>query len=192
MKMAFNYWEEDDEEFTGEYVQDGGGDFPTLPHDTRVLVLIDKAEWLVKRNFKDEGKEQNCIFLRFDIEDGEFKGQKIFKKFFIDKENSNKDQARKDYKLFMNIDALAGRKISALDHDPNEEELQRYLINKSMVIVVGAFTDKTTKKEQNYLMGVSGGEKKAPSKPASTPKAAAPAKKVDNGFDDMDDDIPFN
>ena len=188
--MAIDYWNDDDqEEFTGEYVQESN-DYPVLPHDTRVMALIDKAEWLVKKNFKDEGKEQDCISLRFDIEDGEFKGQKIFKKFFIDENNNNEEQARKDFSMLMNIDANAGGKIKALKRAPNEEELQRFLINKSMVIVVGAFTDKATKKEQNYLMGISGGNK-APSKPASsTPNAAAPAKKVDNGFDE--DDIPFN
>lgn len=192
--MAFNYWEEDEEEFTGEYVQESN-DYHVLPHDTRVMALIDKAEWLVKKNFKDEGKEQNCISLRFDIENGEFKGQKIFKKFFI--ESGNEEQARKDFSMLMNIDANAGGKLKALKRAPDEEELQRYLINKNMVIVVGAFTDKATKKEQNYLMGVSGGGKKAPSKAAtSAPKAAAPVKdRVPNekaGFDDMDDDIPFN
>jgi len=187
--MAFDYWSDDEEEFTGEYVQEGGGDFPVIPHETRVMALIDKAEWLTKKNFKDEGNEQKCISLRFDVEDGEFKGQKIFKKFFIDKENRNKDQARKDYKLFMNIDALAGRKISLLENDPDEEELQKYLINKSMVIVVGAFTDKKTGKEQNYLMGVSGGDKKAP----ITKKVVAPLptkKETKQDFDDIDS-IPF-
>ena len=189
--MTFNYWEEDEEEFTGEYVQESN-DYPVLPHDTRVMALIDKAEWLVKKNFKEEGKEQDCISLRFDIEDGEFKGQKIFKKFFIDENNNNEEQARKDFSMLMNIDANAGGKIKALKRAPNEEELQRYLINKSMVIVVGAFTDKTTKKEQNYLMGVSGGAKKAPSKPAATtPKAAVPKTPANqvSAFDD--DDIPF-
>lgn len=192
--MAFNYWSDDEEEFTGEYVQEGGGDFPVIPHETRVMALIDKAEWLTKKNFKDEGNEQKCISLRFDVEDGEFKGQKIFKKFFIDKNNGNGEQARKDYKLFMNIDVLAGRKISSLDYDPDEEELQKYLINKSMVIIVGLFTDKDTRKEKNYLMGVSGGNSKVASKPnASAPKASATvAKKAVQKMElDDSDDIPF-
>ena len=187
--MAIDFWN-DDEEFTGEYVQDGGGDFPVIPHDTRVMALIDKAELLVKKNFKNDGNEENCISLRFDIEDGEFKGQKIFKKFFI--ESGNEEQARKDFSMLMNIDANAGGKIKALKRKPDEEELQRHLINKSMVLVVGMFADKDTKKEQNYLMGVSGGGKKAPAKAATTtPKAAAtktPANQV-NEFDE--DDIPF-
>jgi len=191
--MAFNYWDEE-EEFTGEYVQENN-DFPVLPHDTRVTALIDKAEWLTKENHKDGKNLQKCISLRFDIEDGEFKGQKIFKRFFIDKNNGNEEQARKDYKLFMNIDVLAGRKISSLDHDPDEEELQKYLINKSMVIIVGVFTDKNTGKEKNYLMGVSGGNSKKPaSKPiASAQKASATvAKKAVQKMElDDSDDIPF-
>ena len=190
--MAFNYWD-DEEEFTGEYVQENN-DFPVLPNDTRVTALIDKAEWLVKKNFKNEGVEENCISLRFDIEEGEFKGQKIFKKFFI--ESSNEEKARKDFSMFMNIDANAGGKIKGLKRKPDEEELQRYLINKSMVIIVGIFTDKDGK-EKNYLMGVSSGNSKKPSsKPtASVPKSSAPvAKKVVQKMEldeDLDNDIPF-
>jgi len=184
--MAFNYWDDEEEEFTGEYVQENN-DFPTLPHDTRVMALIDKAEWLVKKNFKNEGREENCISLRFDIEEGEFKGQKIFKKFFI--ESDIDEQARKDFSMLMNIDANAGGRIKALKRKPDEEDLQKYLINKSMVIIVGAFTDKKTGKEQNYLMGVSGVGKKA----AAPTKTSAPTKKEAKlEFDDIDDDIPFN
>ena len=101
--MAIDLWHDDDEEITGEYVQEGGGDFPIIPHEDRVMAFIDKAEWLEKENYKDEDRKQKCISLRFEIEDGEFKGQKIFKKFFI--ESDNDEQARKDYSMFLNIDA---------------------------------------------------------------------------------------
>ena len=184
--MAIDLWNDDDEEFSGEYVQEGGGDFPVIPHESRLMALIDKAEWLVKKNFKNNEKEENCISLRFDIEDGEFKGQKIFKKFFI--ESDNDEQAGKDYSMFLNIDANAGGKIRSLKRKPKEEELQRYLVNKSMVIVVGAFTDKATKKEQNYLMGISSGKSKSTQK---REEAQKPAPKKEDKFDDMDSDIPF-
>ena len=184
--MAIDLWNDDEEEFTGEYVQEGCGDFPVIPHETRVMAYPDKAEWLVKENYKNNKKEENCISLRFDIEDGEFKGQKVFKKCFI--ESDIEEQARKDYNMLMNIDANAGGKIKTLKRAPDDEELQRYLINKSMVIVVGLMKGKNGDKDQNYLMGISSGKSKSASKPAPK-KASAPARKA-FGFDDSDD-IPF-
>ncbi len=186
--MAIDLWNDDEEEFSGEYVQEGGGDFPVIPHETRVMAYPDKAEWIVKENYKNNKNEENCISLRFDIEDGEFKGQKVFKKCFI--ESDIEEQARKDYNMLMNVDANAGGKIRALKRKPTDEELQRYLINKSMVIVVGLMKGKNGDKDQNYLMGISSGKSKSESKPAPK-KASAPARKA-FGFDSMDDDIPFN
>lgn len=182
--MAIDLWNDDDEEFTGEYVQENN-DFPVIPHDTRVSAIIDKAEWEVKKNFKNKEAEENCISLRFEIEAGEFKGQKIFKKFFI--ESDNDDQARKDYSMFLNIDANAGGKVRALRRKPSDEDLARCLINKSMVIVVGKMDGKDGKKDMNYLMGVSSGKTSSQAKPANKPSAkAAPAADIDD-----DADLPF-
>lgn len=186
--MAIDLWNDDDEEFSGEYVQEGGGDFPVIPHDTRVLALIDKAEWDCKKNFKNNEKEENCISLRFEIDDGEYKGQKIFKKFFI--ESENEDQARKDYSMFLNIDANAGGKIRALRRKPENEDLQRYLINKQMVIVIGMMEGKDGKKSMNYLMGVSSGSKKPETKREEALKSRpAPQRPKAEAIDE--DDIPF-
>lgn len=185
--MAIDLWNDDEEEFSGEYVQEGGGDFPVIPHETRVMAYPDKAEWLVKENYKNNKKEENCISLRFDIEDGEFKGQKVFKKCFI--ESDIEEQARKDYNMLMHIDANAGGKIKALKRAPDDEELQRYLINKSMVIVVGLMKGKNGDKDQNYIMGISSGKIKPESKKIVPPqKASAPARKV---VDIEEEDLPF-
>lgn len=183
--MAIDLWNDDDEEFSGEYVQEGGGDFPVIPHDTRVKACIDKVLWENKTNYKNNKTDEDCISMRFDIEEGEFKGQKIFKKFFIN--SGNDEQATKDYRMFLNIDANAGGKIRALRREPENDDLSRCLINKSMIIVVGMMKDKETKKEQNYLMGVSSGKNKPESKP-STKSRTATSKHVDL---DESEDIPF-
>lgn len=187
--MAIDLWNDDDEEVTGEYIQESGGDFPIIPHETRVLALIDKAEWKFKENFDNGRKEENCISLRFEISDGEFKGQKIFKNLFV--ESIIEDQARNAYTMFLNVDANAGGKIRALRRKPEDEDLQRYLINKQMVIVIGIMkAKKDGEKDRNYLMGVSSGSKKPETKREEAPRArpAPPRPKLEE-IDD--DDIPF-
>ncbi len=183
--MAIDLWNDDDEEFTGEYVQEGGGDFPVIPHETRLKAIIDKVLWEVKTNYKDKEEEQNCISMRFEIEDGEFKGQKIFKKMFI--ESNNDEQARKDYAMFLNIDVNSGGKIRALRRAPSDEDLQKCLINRSMVAIVGMMKDKKTGKESNYLMGISSGKK--PFAQQSSKQAPKPSARSYSDKDD--DDIPF-
>lgn len=187
--MAIDLWHDDDEEVTGEYVQDGGGDFPIIPHDTRVLALIDKAGWDYKKNFKNNEKEENCISLRFEIDDGEYKGQKISKNCFI--KSADDIQARKDYSMFLNIDANAGGKIRSLRREPEYDDLQKYLINKQMVIVIGIMKgDGKKKKDFNYLMGVLPVSKKPETKREEAPKSRpAPPRPKADGIDE--DDIPF-
>lgn len=187
--MAIDLWNDDDEEFLGEYVNDNS--FPVIPHDTRASAIIDKAEWEVKKNFKNLEAEENCISLRFDIEAGEFKGQKIFKKFFI--ESDNDEQARKDYSMFMNVDANAGGKIRAMRRKPSDEDLARCLINKSMIIVIGKMDGKDGKKDMNYLMGVSSGGGKTSSQAkriaSQTNGNTKPAAEKPADLDD--EDLPF-
>lgn len=187
--MARNLWEEaEQEEFdsNSEYVQDN--DFPVIPHDTRVKVIIDEATWKHKKNYKNKEKEEDCISLRFEIEDGEYKGQKLFKKFFI--ESDNEDQQLKDWKLFGFIDALSGGKCLALKRKATDEELSRFLINKTMVIIVGMMAGKNGQKDMNYVMGASSGKSKSTEKRETAQKA--PTKTQSNNYaDDSDNDVPF-
>lgn len=179
--MAKDLWaESENDEVSGEYVQQNNDDFPVIPHGERVKVIIDKALWESKVNYKNQEKEEDCISLRFEIEDGEFKGQKLFKKCFI--ESAVEDQQNKDWNFFSAVDINAGGKCRALKRKPNNDELSRYLINKTMVIIVGLMKAKTSKdKDNNYVMGVSGG--KGAQKPAQ--------KTPDNQIMDDDQDIPF-
>lgn len=181
--MAIDLWKDDDEEVTGNYVNESG-DFPVIPHDSRLKACIDKISWKFKENYKNLKESEDCISMRFDIDEGEFKGQKIFKNFFI--KSNNDDQAVKDYRMFLNIDANAGGKIRALRKEPTDDDLARYLINKSMIVVVGMMTDKDTKKQQNYLMGISSlSSNKSPSK-----QSANQSSRKNNDVEE--EDLPFN
>lgn len=186
--MARNLWEEaENEEVSGEYVQESN-DFPSIPHETRVKVIIDKAVWENKKNYKNNEKEENCISLRFDIEDGDFKGQKLFKKCFI--ESDNEDQQLKDWKLFSAVDINAGGKCRALKRKPTDDELSRFLINKSMVIIVGLMVGKNGHKDNNYVLGISSGKSEKPTT-KNTQKASTTTSKTNYGSDDSEMDIPF-
>ena len=78
--MATDFWGSDEIESDGNY-DVGGGDFPVIPDGTRVKALIEKVELFDEDNKKfnyKTGLDEECISVRFDIEEGEFKGQKMF------------------------------------------------------------------------------------------------------------------
>lgn len=178
--MATDFWNSsDDVQSNGNY-DVGGGDFPVIPDGTRVKAIIDKISWEFKKNYKS-GDEENCISARFEIEEGEFKGQKIFKNFFL--ESELEAEQTKAMNMFFAVDFNAGGKIKALKRKPTDEELNRYLINKSMVIVVGMMEGRDGRKDSNYLQGVSSGKNK--------PAQQASKTTTNQSYDDMDDDIPF-
>jgi len=188
--MATDFWGSDEIESDGNY-DVGGGDFPVIPDGTRVKAMIDKISWEFKKNFKS-GSDESCISARFEIEEGEFKGQKIFKNFFlecdIDAEQS------KAMNMFFAVDHNAGGKIKALKRKPTDDDLSRHLINKSMVIVVGMITDKSTGKESNYLQGLSASKNKPASAPQARPlQSEKPVQRQQTKAmsDDMESDIPF-
>ena len=190
--MAINYWDDiDDEEITGEYVNNSGGDFPTIPHGTRVSGFIDEVSMDQKAAY-DKGVEndftEDCIKLRVEIEQPEdYERQKLFKTFWT--ETGGEEKLKRDRIMFLNIDKNAGGNLSKLRRKPTDEELQRYLVGKKMVFVVGMMKDKKTGKESNYIMGVSAsGNVSEQSKQAgNATKSTARKPTVD-----IDDDlIPF-
>lgn len=187
--MAINYWDmDDDEEITGEYVNESGGDFPIIPHGTRVSCFIDEAK-LDHKAAWDKGVEnsftEDCIKLRFEIDEPEdYARQKLFKTFWT--ETGTDEKLKRDRTLFLNIDKNAGGNLAKLRRQATDEELQRYLVCKKMTIVVGMMNDKKNNKQINYVMGVGSaiGDITAPSKQTQNAKKASL-------FDDVDDDIPF-
>jgi len=191
--MATDFWGSDEIESDGNY-DVGGGDFPVIPDGTRVKALIEKVELFDEDNKKfnyKTGLDEECISVRFDIEEGEFKGQKIFKNYFI--ESNDETEKTKARNMFFAMDHNAGGKIMALKRKPSEDELNRYLINKSMVIVVGMMQDKKTKEKRNYLQGLSASKNK-PSHQAAPLQSEKPVQRQQARpmSNDMDDDIPFN
>lgn len=186
--MAINYWDMDDEdEVTGEYVVESGGDFPVIPHGTRVACFIDEAK-TDKKQAWDKGvqnaDEEDCIKLRFEItEPDDYARQKLFKTFWT--ETGGDEKLKRDKKLFMNIDKNAGGHLMKLKRDATDEDLQRHLVGKQMMIIVGLMDNKKDK-PVNYIMGVSAANGGVSKQSTNTAKAV-PKKPIEPD----DSDIPF-
>jgi|SRR5690348_134311 len=190
--MAINYWDDiDDEEITGEYVKKSGGDFPLIPHGARVSGFLDEVSSDRKAAYTD-GKqndfEEDYTKLRIEITKPEdFERQKLFKTFWS--ETGGEDKLKADRLLFLNIDKIAGGNIAKLRRKATDEELQRFLVGKEMVFVVGLMTPKGNGKPMNYIMGVSASgnvseqSKQAGNAAKSQTRRMAPI--------DDDQDIPF-
>lgn len=196
--MARNLWEEvdDEEEVSGEYIGNAVKKFPLIPHETRLRLTIEKAEWKYDvKDFKDNENLCDCISMQASIDDGEFKNQKIFKKFLID--SANEDQSKKDMDMLMAIDFNNGGKIMEIrkrhKRKPTDEELSKYLINKSFVGVIGKTNWKGERDDTNYLLHISSGKKSLQPPPAKQPvkQQAKPAPSNYGSDDDDIDSIPF-
>ena len=184
--MSGNFFDGVDTENVSTEYESGGGDFPLIPHGTRVIACIDRIEWGTKKNFK-VNVDEDCILLRFDIEQGEYKNLKILKNLFV--KSNDQSERSKSLNLLLAIDKNAGGKILQLKRAPDDDDLSKYLIGKSMVIIVGVIKDKETGKERNYLAGVSANkESKSQEKRTETYKNGLrePGQDDDSGLD-----IPF-
>lgn len=196
--MARNLWEEvdDEEEVSGEYVGSSGKKFPLIPHETRLRLTIEKAEWKYDvKDFKDNENLCDCISMQLSVDDGEFKNQKIFPKFLVD--SGNEEQSNKHLSMLMAIDFNAGGKIMEIrkrhKRKPTDEELSRHLVNKSFVGVIGKTKWDGVKDDTNYLLGVSSGKKSSQPAPAKQPvKQQAKPAAANYGSDEDEDSIPFS
>lgn len=193
-----DFWS-DGSESTGSV--DIGGSFEVVPHGTKCKIHIEDIEW----KYYDEKTEQNqdglnipwvkatwCIESPADYENIKVT-QKI--KYYGDDPTSQHFKPEKDDKVkekarlvFWAIDKNCGSKLTSLKlrRRATDEELQRYLIGKPMLGVIGVWD--INGKTGNYIMKIE------PLNSGNVPKQAAkPATKRNEPIaDHMDDDIPFN
>jgi hypothetical protein len=88
--------------------------------------------------------------------------------------------------MFLNIDKNCGGKLVNLKREPDDDDLGKYLIGKSMTIVIGMMEAKTeTETDRNYLAGVS------PNGQSKSQEKRVEAQKKKPVEDDEDLDIPF-
>lgn len=193
-----NFWEDEE----GEEIQQqesfeskGGDDFEVIPAKTRALAEI---ESVTIESYKDAA-EIEYINIQWTLMKPEiYQNRRIFQKIRIMgddptqksyKEDKQAEKIRNAKLMLAAIDKIcSGGKLFALKRMPTEEELQKYLVGKSAEIYLMVY--KIGEMEGNWVHSVfaPNGNVSAPSKAA--PKKPAP--KPASGFDDMDDDIPFN
>ena len=179
----------------------GGNNFDPVPDGTRCLVHLEDIEWGF---FNKEGKGTECLKPLFCIESpSDYQDKKIQCniKIYGDDESSDYFKPEKQEKTIENarkvywaIDKNCGGKLAALGKMPYNRDLQNAWIGpkKSFYITFGLMSGSKT----NWIRKVeplSSGNAQPQSKPA--PQKQAPKQQpgnVSGGFDDMDDDIPFN
>lgn len=160
------------------------GDFAPIPKGTNVMAYIDEIKW-------DEKEGARYISARWKVaKPYGFKNRVLFQNFWVFGNNPNKegdrqkvDGDRAKLKLLA-IDANSGGELATINGVPSDEDLQRCLMNKMMVLRVGLMN------EYNYVDAIfdkSKGVSDAPSpaQPRSEPDRVA------NGTARYDDDIPF-
>lgn len=122
-----------------EYELPGGGNFDALPDGSKVLAMVEDAEW------KSDQQENEFLNLKWTILKPEaFKSRKIFHKLFItDHDPREKDEVKAEKKrdrarqLFAAIDANAGGKLAKKGGKPSSDAVIVALANKPMVIGLG-------------------------------------------------------
>lgn len=196
-----DFWGNDDNESTGEAAS-GGGSFEAIPASTKCKAHIEEIEW---GYYDPEDENIPYVKARWNIElPSDYENRKIFHDLKIYGENpkgKNYDSNKQDKKIenaramFWAIDKNCGGKLAALKRKPKNEELQRFLIGKPMYITLDVW--EVADKKGNWVRKIeplsAGNSQPQQSKPAQKQQSKPQQQRSGNsGFDDMDDDIPFN
>lgn len=183
-----------------EYEIPGGGNFDALPDGSKVLAMVEDAEW------KEDADHNEFLNLKWTVlKPEEVKNRKIFQKLWIkDFDPREKDEAKAEKKrdrarrLFAAIDANAGGKLAKKGGIPDADAIMLALVNKPMVIRLGLWE---MEDRQNPGQTISGNWVQAVSPKASEigipdpkPSRSAPSgssqRKANAAYDD-DESIPF-
>ena len=184
-----------------EYEIPGGGNFDPLPDGSKVLAMVEDAEW------KADDDRNEFLNLKWTVlKPEEVKNRKIFQKLWIKdfdprekdkvKAEKKRDQARR---LFAVIDANAGGKLAKKGGIPDSDAIMLALVNKPMVIRLGLWD---MEDRQNPGQTISGNWVQAVSpktaevglaeaKPSRSAPAGSSQQARNGGSAAFDDDIPF-
>ncbi len=121
---------------TGNEYEVPGGNLEPIPEGSSVLAAVDEAKWA-----KTGGGEE-YISLRWNVLQPEtYKNRKIFHKLWVtDLDPNAKDEAKgiakrdKAKHMLAAIDANAGGKLARVDAIPDDDDLQRCLVDKPMTV----------------------------------------------------------
>lgn len=184
-----------------EYEVPGGGNFDALPEGSKVLAMVEDADW---KEDKDGNEYLNLKWSVVKPED--VANRKIFQKLWIsdldprshgDKAEKKRDRARR---LFAAIDANAGGKLAKKGGKPSGEDIAIALSNKLMVIRLGLWEMEDNQNpgqmmQGNWVQAVSpkASEIGIPDvKPkAQSARAGGTQRSQSSNRNDFDDEIPF-
>lgn len=176
-----------------EYEAPSGGG--VIPDNTDVMAYIDEIKW-------DEKDSNSYISARWRVAKPEtLKNRVVFQKLWVlgndpgakdvEKRRKKGDNAKR---MLAAIDTNAGGELMAVNGVPSDEDLQRCLMQKMMVVKVKTWEltgDTGEKIEGNWIAAVSP-KSKAISENVEAKPAARQADPVANGTARYDDsDIPF-
>lgn len=151
----------------------GGGSIEPIPDNTNVLAAIDQAVWQEDRN----GGPDFIEFRWTVMAPAEYANRKVFQKVRVRDEDAKK--AEKAKRMLVAIDANAGGKIFAAGKEPSEQDLQKHLMAKPMVLKVQTW--EIDGKVGNWVSAVSARKGAAAPAPAPEPEVAG----------DEFQDVPF-
>ena len=122
-----------------EYEVPGGGNMEPLPEGSKVLAMVEDAEW------KEDADHNEYLNLKWSVvRPDEARNRKIFQKLWIkDFDPREKDEAKAEKKrdrarrLFAAIDANAGGKLAKKGGIPDADTIMVALANKLMVLRLG-------------------------------------------------------
>lgn len=177
---------------TGTSYEVPGGSFSALPDGSKVLAVVENAEW------KNDNNGNEFLSLQWTIlQPEEVKNRKIFQKLWISDLDSSvkKPEEKRDrqLRLFAAIDANAGGKLAKVNKKPEADEILLALANKPMVIRLGLWEQDD---RENPGKKISGNwvQAVAPKNtelylPTAKAEPAKPQPKAQSF--DLDDEIPF-
>lgn len=191
--MSTNFWDDEDgnEIEQKQEFEIAGGKFETIPAKTQCLALIEYIGW---EQFEDAGETEYIEVTWSLLKPDCYANRKVPQKIQV----CGKDQNRDDYdesktsKVIKNakgmlaaIDGLAGGKLFALKKKPTDNDLQKALLNKPMLITLQVWETKNKFGEDitgNWVSKVESAKGAQLTNPKKTEK---PVPDSDN------DDIPF-
>ena len=184
-----------------EYEIPGGGNFDALPDGSKVLAMVEDAEW------KEDADHNEFLNLKWTVlKPEEVKNRKIFQKLWIkDFDPREKDEAKAEKKrdrarrLFAAIDANAGGKLAKKGGIPDADAIMLALVNKPMVIRLGLWEMEDRQNPSQVMSGnwiqaigpKTGEIGLTEAKPRAQSARAGSSQRQQNAAYDDDEDLPF-
>ena len=184
-----------------EYEVPGGGNMEPLPEGSKVLAMVEDAEW------KEDADHNEFLNLKWSVvRPDEARNRKIFQKLWIkDHDPRERDEAKAEKKrdrarrLFAAIDANAGGKLAKKGGIPDADTIMVALANKLMVLRLGLWEMEDRQNPGQVMSGnwvqavgpKTGEIGLAEAKPRAQSARAGSSQRMANAAYDDDSDLPF-